>query len=118
MGNQLNFMTAMLSSARARRRNAMILDNHPLVQLQKEVAGVGQPLPGRPQAVVPASPVGTVYPVGVGVGGLAPNNMNELNGMSLDQISALSEWANDTFGILPGDNIGEQCDKLRHHYQG
>lgn len=113
-------ITAISRSDRARRYNAKILDNQPLVQLRKEVAGVGQPLTGRESAEVPAAPVGTAYPVGLGGGGgrFAPTNIDELSGMTLDQISALSQWVNDDFGIVHGDNAARQRSKLRCHYQG
>jgi hypothetical protein len=59
--------------------------------------------------------VGTPYPT-LGAGGLAPINLNELNNMTLAQISALAEWANEDFEIIAGDNIAVRRNKLRDHY--
>lgn len=115
---QVDALTAMVRSDRARRLNANIPLQHPLTQLRKEVAGVGNPLPNRaPAAGVVAAPVGTLYPVAPGAGGFAPSNLDDLVNMTLDQISALSQWANDDFGIVAGDNVGQQRNKLRKHYQ-
>jgi len=59
--------------------------------------------------------VGTVYPTG-GPVVMAPTTPNDLNNMTLDRISLLAEWANDDFGIVPGDTVAIQRNKLLEHY--
>eukprot|EP00549_Striatella_unipunctata_P017804 CAMPEP_0118693266 /NCGR_PEP_ID=MMETSP0800-20121206/11807_1 /TAXON_ID=210618 ORGANISM="Striatella unipunctata, Strain CCMP2910" /NCGR_SAMPLE_ID=MMETSP0800 /ASSEMBLY_ACC=CAM_ASM_000638 /LENGTH=39 /DNA_ID= /DNA_START= /DNA_END= /DNA_ORIENTATION= len=36
--------------------------------------------------------------------------------MTLDRISLLAEWANDDFGIIAGDTVAIQRNKLLQHY--
>ena len=47
-----------------------------------------------------------------------PNEKRQMRSLpfTLDQISALSQWANDDFGIVAGDDAGVQRNKLRSHY--
>jgi hypothetical protein len=108
-------LAAMNATDRARRRNTNIQNDVPLAQLQKVVAGVGPPLPGGIATAPPNAPVGTPYTT-LGAGGLAPIDLNELNQMTLAQISALAEWANEDFEIIAGDNIAVRRNKLREHY--
>jgi hypothetical protein len=58
-----------------------------------------------------AAPVGTAYPAE-----LAPANHFELSSMTLEEISALAEWANDHFGIADGDVLAARLAKLQMHY--
>ena len=114
---QLNAVHAMqqLNAAQHRNhRNATAGGLNPqLIPLVKVIAGVGPPTPGQPPAVpaVAVAPVGAVYPAAI-----APANKNELDSMTLAQISQLAEWANDHFGIVVADNVGQRRNKLHNHY--
>lgn len=108
---------ARLRLGTARRRN---LRNHgtrgggatpPFHQLFKVHANLGPPLPGRAAQNPVAAPVGSIYPVGI-----APATRDDLNNMTLGQISRLAEWANDNFGIVAGDGIATSRNKLLDHY--
>ena len=80
-------------------------------QLVKVVANVGPPLPGQGAQNPPTAAVGTVYPIE-----FAPANANDLGDMTNAQMSRLAEWANDHFGIVAGDPVEVQRNKLLHHY--
>ena len=80
-------------------------------QLVKVVANVGPPLPGQGAQNPPTAAVGTVYPIE-----FAPANANDLGDMTCAQMSRLAEWANDHFGIVAGDPVEVQRNKLLHHY--
>ena len=114
---QLNKVHAMQRLNAAQRRNHRNANagglNPQLIPLVKVIAGVGPPTPGQPPAVpaVAVAPVGAVYPATI-----APANKNELDSMTLAQISQLAEWANDHFGIVVADNVRQRRNKLHNHY--
>uniref|UniRef100_A0A7S2U4Q7 Uncharacterized protein n=1 Tax=Attheya septentrionalis TaxID=420275 RepID=A0A7S2U4Q7_9STRA len=85
----------------------------PLVPLIKVIAGLGPPTIGQVATNPPLAPapVGTTYP-----GDLSPGSIRELEGMTLNQISVLAEWAHDNFGIVNEDLIRDRRAKLRGHY--
>ena len=110
-------MDARQRCERAQRRNRrhhILGGNHPFTQLVKWNADVGPPLPGQAAQNPPVAAVGTVYPTAGVV--VAPTTPSELNSMTLAQISLLAEWANDDFGIVAGDTVAIQRNKLADHY--
>jgi hypothetical protein len=96
---------------RNNRRMKTIRVDHPLVPLIKVIAGLGPPTMGQVATNPPLAPVGTTYP-----GDLSPGSIRELEGMTLNQISVLAEWAHDNFGIVNEDLIRDRRAKLRGHY--
>ena len=112
--NEVHAMQRLNTAQRRNHRNANAGGLNPqLIPLVKVIAGVGPPTPGQPPAVpaVAVAPVGAVYPAAI-----APVNKNELDSMTLAQISQLAEWANDHFGIVDADNVGQRRNKLHNHY--
>ena len=99
---------------RRNQRNHPLGGNHPFTQLVKCNANVGPPLPGQAAQNPPVATVGTVYPTAGFV--MAPTTPHELNNMTLARISLLAEWANDDFGIVAGDTVAIQRNKLLEHY--
>ena len=79
-------------------------ENFVLSQPQKKTAGIGAPLPFHPG--------GTPFPAGA----QAPTNRDDIFAMNHAQISALAEWANETFGIVAGDNLTGRRRKLGMFY--
>jgi hypothetical protein len=107
-------MDARQRLALSQRRNRRCFGPHDaqLNQLVKVNPGIGPPLTPHPASagMLPA-PVGTLYPAA-----MAPATFTEITDMTLAQISVLAEWANDDFGIRPGDDEGTRQAKLLHHY--
>ena len=107
--NQILSLMAETSNVRIRRSNRRRNDGQ-IAALLKVNAGNGPPLPGQPNAQVIPGAVGNPYPN-------FPAPMNALVQMSHAEINLLAQWANETFGIIDGDNIGVRRTKLVNFFR-
>ncbi|GAQ91044.1 hypothetical protein KFL_007180050 [Klebsormidium nitens] len=96
-----NLMKAYGINARAIAHNAKQTDAvHRLKPLAKEKAGGG-------------NSIGTVAPLMSAPGGLFPEDVHELDNMQANDITRLSTFYGDDFGIVAGDTIRDKVHKFR-----
>ena len=114
---RLDALDAKFSNDRARFRHRKLrssgVADFALYPLRKEVAGVGPSLPGHLVPDPGNGNVGEMIPIN-----FFPPNLSHVYELTHDQLSTLSRWLNEDFGIIEGDLIATRRHKFVKYLVG
>ena len=117
VNGRLDALDAKFSNDRARFRHRKLrssgVADFALYPLRKEVAGVGPSLPGHLVPDPGNGNVGEMIPIN-----FFPPNLSHVYELTHDQLSTLSRWLNEDFGIIEGDLIATRRHKFVKYLVG